>query len=152
MAQRGVPVRVRFRPLAPVDVSAAQEYLPFAATTDTVGIVAYDEVSRETVAVFICQDWTPTSVQVHQAILNPLVLRHGFLEECASYVFTQAGRKKLYGLVPENNKKALKLNHKLGFRELIRLEDACDEGVDYVLMELKREDCPYWKPVNILAA
>ena len=148
----GLPVKVFFRKMEQVDAVAVQEHLPLSITTDTTGIVAYDLVSRETVAVFVCQDWTSTSVQVHQVILNPMVLRHGFLEECATYVFTQAGRLKMYGLVPENNKRALSVNRKIGFKELVRLEDAADVGVDYVLMELKREDCPYWKPVNELAA
>jgi len=129
-----------------------KDILPFSLTTDTTGVVAYDEVSRETVAVFIAQNWTPTSVQVHQAILNTMVLRHGWFEEIGNYIFTQAGRLKLYAMVPSNRPKALSLNKKCGFVEKVRLEDACDVGVDFIVMELKREDCPFWKAVNRKAA
>ncbi len=84
---------------------------------------------------------------VHQLIINPMVLRpkYEFLSSAALWFFTHAGLLKLYGLVPENNWKARSLNEKFGFKEICILEDAYAKGVDYILMELKREDCPYWK-------
>lgn len=146
-------MKVVFRKFEPsCDLLSIQEVLPLSLTTDTTGIVAYDSVSRETVAVFIAQNWTPTSVQVHQAILNTMVLRHGWFEEIAKYIFTQAGRLKMYGMVPSNRLKALSLNKKCGFVEKVRLEDAADVGVDFIVMELKREDCPYWESINQKAA
>jgi hypothetical protein len=147
-----IPVNVQYRQLAMADIEAVVDVLSLSPTLDTSGIVAYDPVSHETLAVFIAQDWTTTSVQVHQAVHNPVVFRHKWLEEIASYIFTQAGRLKMYGLVPSNNENAISVNLKIGFKEMVRLEDAYDVGVDYVLMELKREDCPYWKPVNEMAA
>ena len=131
---------------------AIQQYVPYSPTFDTTGFIAFNDETGESLAVFVAQDWSPTSVQVHQAILNPMVLRHEFFEECANYIFTKAGRLKMYGLVPSNNEKAISVNEKIGFKEVARLEDACDIGVDYIVMELKREDCPYWKPVNEKAA
>jgi RimJ/RimL family protein N-acetyltransferase len=49
----------------------------------------------------------------------------------------------MYGLVPANNEKALRLNKKMGFTEAIRLKEAYTAGVDYVLMELRKENCKY---------
>ena len=72
-------------------------------------------------------------------------MREGIHSAAASYVFTQAGRLKMLGYVPADNEKALKLNKHLGFTELVRIEDGYKLGVDYVLMELKRENCPYWR-------
>lgn len=145
-------MNVSYRPLNPMDYPFIKELLPLAITTDTTGIVASNTDNGEVLAIFVCQDWTPTSVQVHQTILNPMVLRHGYFEECAYYIFTLAGRLKMYGLVPDNNKKALSVNEKIGFKEIARLEDACDVGVDYILMELKRDECVYWKPASQKAA
>jgi hypothetical protein len=145
-------VNVQFRALVPVDLAEVVKHLPMAVTTDTAGLVAYDPQTQEYLAFLICQDWTETSVQVHQVILKSMVLRHGWLEECATYVFSQAGKLKMYGLVPANNETALSMNTKSGFKELIRLEDAYAKGVDFVLMELKREDCPFWKTANEMAA
>jgi RimJ/RimL family protein N-acetyltransferase len=145
-------MNVLFRSLCQGDMPVVCELIPMNVTSDTSGIVAYDERTDKLLAVFVAQDWTATSVQAHQVILSPMVLRHGFFEECANYIFTKAARLKMYGIVPSNNEKAISVNEKVGFEELIRLKDACDVGVDYVLMELKRENCPYWKPVNEMAA
>ena len=146
-------MNVGFRDLIPnLDLPKICAHMPISPTLDTRGIVAYNSDDSDYLAMFIAQDWTPTSVQVHQVILKPMVLRHRWFEEIASYIFTNAGRLKMYGLVPSNNKRAISVNLKVGFTEVARLEEACDVGVDYVLMELRREDCPYWKPVNQLAA
>ncbi len=141
-------MKVRYRAMHPVDLDEVLEHLPLAVSTDMTGMIAYDTETAETVGAFVCQDWSPTSVQVHQYITRSMVLRHGFLEACADYIFTKAGRMKMYGLVPETNKNAISLNKKIGFTELVRMTDACDVGVDYVLMELKRENCPFWQPVK----
>jgi hypothetical protein len=126
------------------DLETVLKHMPYSVTQTTTGMVAYDDNTAETVAIFLCEGWTKTSVQVHQVIINPMVLRHGFFEECARYVFTIAARKTMYGLVPSNNAKALSVNEKIGFTEIAILEDAYDEGIDYILMELKRDNCNFW--------
>jgi hypothetical protein len=145
-------VNVSFRSLSPADLMDVAEELALSPTIDTTGIVAYDPDTHETLAVFACMDWTMTSVQVHQVVRNKMVFKHEWLETIAEYVFTKCGRRKMYGLVPSSNIKAQTVNHKIGFTEIVRLEDAYDVGIDYVVMELKRENCPYWKPVNKMAA
>jgi len=137
-------MNIQFRAFVPADLKTVLEAMPYAMTTATTGIVAYDVDTAETAAICLCEAWTATSLQIHQIILKTMVIRHGWFEEVARYVFTAAGRKIVYGIVPDNNPKALNLNEKLGFTEVVRLEDAYAEGVDYILMELKRENCPYW--------
>ena len=51
-------------------------------------------------------------------------------------------------MVPGDNEKALKFNEHLGFTIKMRLEDAWDDGVDYVVMELKKENCPYLSKIE----
>lgn len=137
-------MRVQFRAFVPADVLTVREHMPYALTESTTGIVAYCPDTAETLAVFMAENWTQTSVSVHQVILKTMVLRHGWLEEIASFVFTAAGKKKMYGMVPANNPKAISINKKIGFKPVARLEQAVDENTDYIIMELKREDCPYW--------
>ena len=50
----------------------------------------------------------------------------------------------MFAVVPDVHTKAISLNEKIGFRQVARLEDAVAEGIDYLVMELKREDYPYW--------
>ncbi len=111
---------------------------------DTKGIIAEDENGNR-LGVCICDTWTENSVVIHQAVLTPMLLRHGWLEELADYIFNTAGRKLVIGLVPSNNEAALKLNDHIGFTETYRIKDAIADGVDTVIMEIRAEDCT-WTP------
>lgn len=118
-----------------------QNVLGVKRCEDTKGILAIDKESNAPVAVCVMDGWSHTSVQIHIAIGRKMVLRHGFLEEIADYVFNQCGRELMIGLVPGNNEAALKLDRHIGFTETYRVKDGFDRGVDYVVMEMRREDC-----------
>jgi hypothetical protein len=109
-------------------------------TRRTKGVVALDE--RGTIlACAVFDSWTYTSGQVHVAIANPMVLRHGFVEECMDYFFNTCERQIMIGLTPANNVKSLKFNRHLGFQEVYRVKDGYDYGVDYVVQELRKSEC-----------
>ena len=112
-----------------------------AWTDDTRGIVGYrDGILAAGVAL---DSWSKTSVCIHVAIEDPMVLRHGLVEETFRYIFQVAGRSLVIGVTPGDNKRALRFNRHLGFREIYRIKDAYDVGVDYVVQELRKEDCRY---------
>ena len=119
------------------------DHLPILQVEDTTGIVAVDETTGEPMAACVMDNWTANSVQCHLLVLNTKVLKYKFLDTCFDYIFNINGRKIMYGLVPGNNTKALKLNEHLGFTEKCRFEDAFEDGVDYVILELKKENCKY---------
>ena len=108
---------------------------------DTDGIMAYDLDTETYVGACIMDNWTENSVQCHFMLTSPLVLRHGFLELCFDFMFNMQGVCRIYGLVPANNEKAVKFNTRIGFTEKARMEEAFTKGVDYLLMELKKENC-----------
>lgn len=95
------------------------------------------------VGAMIADSWTYTSVQVHNAITDPICFKHGIHIKFADYVFNTCGRSQMIGLVPSDNKKALKLNLHYGFKEVTRLPDAYRDGVDYVIMRLLKSECKY---------
>lgn len=135
-------MKVEFRSFdGPFDWGWVNLQVPILRVEDTSGIMAIDSEKNETVGACIFDNWTPNSVQAHFMIASPLVLKHKFIEEILDYVFNVQGKKVMYGLVPGNNEAALKLNKHLGFTEVIRLEEAFAPEVDYVLMELKKENC-----------
>lgn len=119
-----------------------QNHLPLHWTDDTVGIIAVDKDGRR-VAAAIFDSWTYNSVNVHQIIVQPWVLRHGWFQEIAKYVYITAGRRIMYGLVPSDNAKALKLNKNIGFEEICVLKDAVEDGVDMHVLELRKENCRF---------
>lgn len=123
----------------------AQSVLGVKWCEDTQGIVAIDRDTQAPLGLCVMDSWTHTSVQIHIAIMRPMVLRHGFLEEIADHVFNRCGRDIMIGLVPSNHEKALKLDKHIGFTETYRVKDGFDRGIDYVVMELRREDCRWLK-------
>jgi len=137
-------VKVIFGPLLEHHWPIIMRELPLALQQDTRGVIALNAETDELLAAVVCEDWTITSVQCHILICNRAALRAGFINEVANYVFTTGGRLSMYGMVPADNDKALRLNKHIGFTEVVRLKDAYDIGIDYVLMELRRENCPYW--------
>lgn len=110
---------------------------------DTSGIMAIDKDTNMTVGACIMDNWTGSSVQGHFIIPHPMLLKHGFFECCAHYVFEEKGLKSVYAMVPADNEKAVKLNKHLGFTVKTVMEGAFREGVDYLMMEMKRENCRF---------
>lgn len=129
-----------------------KQRVPLLRVEDTKGITAIDLDANKTVAMVILDNWTQNGVQCHIAIDDPMVLRHGFLEECMDYVFNVCGKKKAWGLIPADNEKALKLNKHMGFVEVVRLKDGYADGVDSVIMEMTRETSKYIPEPAKLAA
>ncbi len=109
-------------------------------TRRTRGVVALDQ-NGIILACAVFDSFTYTSGQVHVAIANPIVIRHGFLEECFGYFFHECDKQILIGLTPANNEKSLKFNRHLGFREVYRVKNGWDYGVDYVVQEMHRDEC-----------
>ena len=110
---------------------------------DTNGIMAINVKTNEPVGACLMDNWTQNSVQCHFMIVSPMVLKHKFLDECFDYMFNTCGINRVYGLVPANNIKAVKINKNMGFTIKACLEEAYEVGVDYLLMEMKRENCRF---------
>ena len=108
---------------------------------DSRGIVA--EKDGDIVAVVMFDNWSFSAVQVHIKVEDPFVFKHGFHREVCKYVFLETGRNAMIGLVPADNHKALKLDTHFGFKEIYRLKDGYKMGVDFVIMEMRKEDCQY---------
>ena len=115
---------------------------------DTKGIVAVDIGTNAPVAVCVLDSWSHTSVQAHIRVIRKMALRHGFLEEVANYVYGTCGKEIIIGVVPGNNEAALKLDKHIGFVEKHRVKDGFDHGVDYVIMEMRKDDCRYYQPAQ----
>ena len=108
------------------------------ACKDTQGIVAYDE--RGVQAVCVADSFTIDACSVHFAIDSPFVIRAGFFNEVARHLFVQCGRERIFGLLPADNEKAIKLDLHMGFREVARIPDAYALGVDYIVVRMDKGD------------
>ena len=109
------------------------------------GIKAVDGLGK-TLAVTGYDHWTPSSVQMHIWIGNPLVLKgYDYLRESFSYPFEHCGKILAVGVTPSDLPKALKFNKHIGFREVARIKDAWDVGIDMVITEMRPEWCRWIK-------
>jgi hypothetical protein len=108
---------------------------------DTKGIVAYKD--DQIVGAVILDSWSHNSVSIHLTIEDPLILKNGFPEEVFNYVFNTCDRGIILGATPADNLKALKFNKHIGFKEVYRVKDGYKVGVDFVIFELRKEDCRY---------
>ena len=129
------------------DWSWIQLLFGIAATDKTKGIVAvreYEDGKTEPVAVAVFDNWTHNSVCVHWWLDTPMVLRHGFFEEVAHYVFNVCGKRIMIGLVPSDKPKSIKLAKHLGFEEVYRVKDGYAVGIDQVILEGRVENADRW--------
>ena len=139
----------------PLDQQAEWEWVAKRAhpiwCADSQGLVAYDDRGIQAVAVF--DSFTVDACSVHLAIANPMVIRSGFLNEICRHLFIACGRKRIFGLVPDNNTKALKFDQHVGMRIVAHIPDALSEGIGYQVMRMDKEDCQWIvQPIKEVAA
>ena len=129
-----------------VNLTTAEEWAWFRARTSVIlcedmkGVVAYDMEGR-ILGACVADSFGPDNCNVHIAIDSHFILRRGFLDALAKWLFIQLDRKRLFGLVPSNNLRAIKFNEHIGFREVARVPHAVSEGVDYIVYAMGRDDC-----------
>ena len=109
---------------------------------DTKGIIAWGDEGIP-LAICVLDSWSYNSCQIHIWIESAFVLKHGFAEEVFNYVFNTCQRNMIIGVTPSDNPKALKFIKHIGFEELYRIKDGYKVGVDYVVTEIRKENCRY---------
>ena len=115
-------------------------YVPLCE--DLQGIVAYRD--NEIVGGCILNNFAGTCAHVHVAIDDPMVLRHGFLEAMAKMAFIDLGRDRLFGYVPTDNPRAMKLNKHMGFEVVTEIPNYFSDGVGCVIMVGNKDKAQRW--------
>lgn len=137
-------MNIEFRPfVGHYDWGWFQLHQRFLRVGDMTGIMAIDMDTNRTVAGVLFDTWTENSCQAHIVIEEPMVLRHGFLEECFNFVFNTANRKMLLGYVSSNNEKAMKFDKHIGFEEVHRIKDGFADGIDIIIYQMLKENCRF---------
>jgi hypothetical protein len=115
--------------------------LQVAISSETRGLIAID-ANETPIGVVLLDNWTANSVMGHIAVQKPIALRE-LLPEAFKYVFNFCQKSMMLGSVPADVTKALKLNAHIGFKELYRVKDGWDVGIDMVLIQMLKDDCRY---------
>ena len=136
----------RFFPSSPDELLWLKARAECNITDDMNGISCFRD--DHLIGVVGLESWSHNSVTIHLAIEDPMSLRHGYPEEVFNYIFNTCDKGLVIGVTPENNPKALKFNKHMGLVELYRIKDAYDVGIDYVVQELRKENCKFLRKRN----
>ena len=109
-------------------------------SAETKGIVALD-AAGDLVAACCFDNWSFNSCQIHIYIANPFVLKHGFAREVFNYAFNTCGKGMVIGVTAADNAKALKFIKNIGLVEIFRIPEGHKKGVDFVITQLRKENC-----------
>lgn len=85
--------------------------------------------------------WTTCACWMHVAFDGEHGLTRDLWREAFKYPFVECGMEAVYGLTPKNLDDALKMNRKLGFREIA-------QTVDCVMFEMRHDECRWLKGVK----
>lgn len=124
-----------------------KQKLDISLTTETGGMVLEDK--GKIVAASVFDTWTFSTVTMHMmAHSYRAVVESKFAEEVFNYIFTTCDYKHMLGAIAGDNTASLRMAKRYGFEEIHRVEEGFNEGIDLVLIKLKREDCPFWAGVE----
>lgn len=111
---------------------------PFHALHD-VSIARLDD-QGELLGGVIFTAYTGHSIHMHMAGFRDKWASRDLIWCVFDYPFNQLGCKRVFGQVPETNRKALEIDLKLGFKIVTHIDDVFPDGGVYVL-SMTRDDC-----------
>lgn len=121
-------------------VAQEMSYCPSLHTKSVANIASNGEI----LACILYDHWTISCVQVHVYAKSLAALfNRDFLHEIFTFPFITGGRKYLIGVTPANQKASLAVSGWLGFKEVTRIPDGWDTGVDMIVKRLSRTDCRF---------
>lgn len=85
--------------------------------------------------------WTLSACWMHVAFDSAHSLTRELWRAAFEYPFVSCGMEAVYGLTPKNLDDALRMNRKLGFREIA-------ETIDCIMFEMKADECRWLKGVK----
>jgi hypothetical protein len=106
---------------------------------DTSGIVAVNSDTGELLAACVMDNWKAKAVICHFVIINPIVIRHGFLKKVVDYVFIERDKQIIIGQPSTGNRKLLRLTKHFGFTLKTQFDDVFSDGSGMAVIELRRE-------------
>lgn len=101
----------------------------------------------------IFSSYTRESIAIHMAGWVPNWVNRDMLYMAFDYPFNQLGVKRMFGLVPESNTKALDIDLRLGFRIVQRIEGVYDDNVACMVLCMERSECRFLgiRPRNVVS-
>lgn len=86
--------------------------------------------------------WTQNAVTAHMAVDTPIAWR-SLIPACFRYPFEECDREVMLAAIPADNVKSWGLAGHFGFKLVHRVRDGWAQGVDLLMLELRRDDCRF---------
>lgn len=118
------------------EVIAKIHYSP-SRDVNSVALIENDVVS----AMVLYDYWTYNSVNVHIWSSTSMILSTPYVREVFKYPFEDCMRKILIAVTPDNAIESLKLSSALGFKEVHRIKDGWNDGIDMIVKEMRKHEC-----------
>lgn len=113
--------------------------LPWSSDFRAIGVVRGDCLC----AAIAYNGFTGRSCFMHSAIDDPTVINRTFVKAIFEFPFNQCNLTHVIALVESSNTRAMKIDLRLGFKEINRLEGAGLDGSDLVLLSMARNECKW---------
>jgi RimJ/RimL family protein N-acetyltransferase len=117
---------------------AIKHQIPTPEDAHYVGQVLNGEIK----AVVVYCGFFGKSCMIHVGAVGGHWITKNFLKEVFNYPFNTLKLKVIIGTVAGSNKKALRLDRHLGFKNVATIPDAHDDG-DLVILEMRPEYCKW---------
>ncbi|PHV09888.1 hypothetical protein CSQ89_19215 [Chitinimonas sp. BJB300] len=115
---------------------------------ERIGITPFDDYraiglvhGNALIAGTVYERFSECDVNLHVAAASPYAMTRQFLVASFYYPFITAGKRRVTGLVPANNQRALAFDLKLGFKREGLIRRALPGGEDLLVLGMLREEC-----------
>lgn len=89
--------------------------------------------------------WSELGCWMHVAFDNPHSMSRTIIKAAFEYPFITCGKEAVYGMTPKHIEDGLRMNRKLGFRQIA-------ETVDSLMFEMKADECRWIKSKELEGA
>jgi len=113
--------------------------------SDMQGLTVIDTEAGRYAGAFLLYDFKKNSCYCHVIVGNKMMFRRDKLEAAFHYAFNVCGIKILLGHNTSDNYRHLRFLERLGFSEHSRVLGGASDGVDDIVMILRKENCRYLK-------
>jgi RimJ/RimL family protein N-acetyltransferase len=79
---------------------------------------------------------------IHVAGIGNWMSRN-LIKNAFHFPFVQRGVRHIFATIAVNNPRSLRLNRRLGFRDILRIPDGYDIGIDTIVLKLSSEECKW---------
>ncbi len=115
---------------------------------ERIGIAPFDDARAigllqgdTLIAGTVYERFSECDVNMHVAATSPDAMTRRFLVASFYYPFITANKRRVTGLVPASNQRALAFDLKLGFKQEGLIRCALPGGEDLILLGMLREEC-----------